>query len=206
MPRPARWRLSVNVAAERIAVEAAAYGILRTAHTPGQPSMWKVSCSKCDNYETHNWANDYQPRGMVSRFRHRGWVLLDKTPPMCRDCSKGVKTLASTSIGPDPKIARKIYALLDEHFDDVKRLYRSPWNDQRIAKTIDISPDIVMRIRKEAYGELAEDPALQGFRDDLEIIRMEAVDLQDRFNKELASHLTKINELEGKISNHRKIA
>lgn len=80
---------------------------------------------------------------------------------------------AETAIGPDPKIARLIYASLDEHFDEVRRLYRSGWSDERIAKEIETSPVIVSRIRAAAYGELAEDPKITALRDDLELIRME---------------------------------
>jgi hypothetical protein len=103
-------------------------------------------------------------------------------------------------IGPDPKIARRIYAALDEHFDEDRKLYRTGWADAKVAETLDVSIDLVTRIRREAYGELAEPPEIQGFRDDLELLRMQVVDDSMQAATRTADMLAKISELEGRIA------
>ena len=77
------------------------------------------------------------------------------------------------TIGPDPKIARKIYAALDEHFDDKKRVYLAGYSDEEVAKSLDVSQEIVISIRKAAYGELAVDSAMSKLGDDIMLVRLE---------------------------------
>ena len=74
---------------------------------------------------------------------------------------------------PDPKIAKRIYRKLDEVFDEDKRRFATGWTDEKIAKEIGTSPELVTRIRREAYGELAEDPAIVTLRDDIIMATME---------------------------------
>jgi len=82
----------------------------------------------------------------------------------------------STMIKADPKIARRIYAMLDERFIDDKRIYQPGWSDEKVATTLGVSVEIVMNIRRTAYGELAEDPKVTQLRDDIELLRMEFSD------------------------------
>jgi len=123
----------------------------------------------------------------------------------------------TATLGPDPKLARKIYAALDDHFDDVKKRFAPGWDDQRIAKELDVSPELVIRIRREAYGELAEDPAISVLRDDVELLKMELADASDKLGKEYAGKLddlragfaTRISNVEGRLGallNRAKVA
>ena len=105
------------------------------------------------------------------------------------------------SVGPDPKIGRKIYGLLDSHFDDLNRTYRRGWDDTRIATEADTSVDLVTRIRREAYGELAEDPRIQVLKDDLELLRMEVTEAQNASTEKLTALFNKIGELEARCTN-----
>src|SRR5262245_4954278 len=57
----------------------------------------------------------------------------------------------AATIGPDPKIRFKVNILLSEHFDADKRLYRADWSDARIAKELDVNPDMVGSLRKEVF-------------------------------------------------------
>jgi len=175
------------------------FGLKRNRSTPGRAPPWQIECSACHEPETFGWAASMPPFLMVKKLRQRGWQLSEKAPPVCPECQKKEKTVAKQEIGPDPKIARKIYSALDEHFDESTHLYRAGWDDARIAKEIDTALVVVIRIRRDAYGDLAEDPAMQILRDDLEMLRMEANDMQVKFLSELAGQLHKIADMERRI-------
>lgn len=89
-------------------------------------------------------------------------------------------TVPTTPTVPNLKLARKVYAALDEHFDEDKKMYRDGWNDLTISKSLGVSQDVVTRIRREAYGELAMDPKLAKLSDDIELLRMEYDDAQQK--------------------------
>jgi len=97
--------------------------------------------------------------------------------------------LVAATIGPDPKIRFKVNILLGEHFDADKRLYHADWSDARIAKELDVNPDIVGSLRKEVFGELAEDPMMTQFRRDMEalpdLIADEYAAVEERHHAEL---------------------
>ena len=184
-------------------VEAATIGF-RKVHLPElNATRWVVACEDCGTESSHGWPVATAPTVMIRNMRRIGWRI-DKKHRKCPECIKKerpVKASAAPQIGPDPKIARKIYALLDEHFDEGKRLYRPGWTDAKIAETIDVSTEIVVHIRRIGYGELAEDPALQILRDDLEMLRMEAVELGNQFRIAVDAQMGKITELEARIAN-----
>lgn len=76
----------------------------------------------------------------------------------------------------NPKIARAVFAALEDHFDVGKRLYRGSYTDEMIAKETGAALDYVMRMRKEAYGELAEDPVVTKLREDMERLKAKVRD------------------------------
>lgn len=192
----------MSIVHNRIANEAATLGIDReepTASGERAQMHWRV---KCQCGEVYAWGTDpaMQPTVLVQRFRNRGWRIATGKTPLCPKCIKETRVTKQT-VGPDPKIARKVYGLLDDHFDEDKKLYKHGWNDQKIAAEVDTSPDLVATIRKGAYGELAEDPRIQGFRDDLELLRMELNEMKERHDKEIAEAYTKIAAVEQRVSN-----
>lgn len=87
-----------------------------------------------------------------------------------------------------PKIARSVFAALEDHLDTEKMLYRDGYSDERIAKETGAAVEYVTRIRADAFGELAEDPVISALRDDVELLRLEIGDQWKRL-------LDKINEL-----------
>jgi len=111
------------------------------------------------------------------------------------------------TLGPDPKLARRIYAKLDEVFNDTTRLYVRGWDDARVAQEVQTSALLVERIRREAYGELAEDPVLSELRDDLELHKMEIAEaisaLQKDANDKIVALQARIEALPGQ---HKKAA
>jgi hypothetical protein len=75
-------------------------------------------------------------------------------------------------IGPNPKIARPVITLLNEHFDTDTRLYHPGWSDERIAKEANAAIAFVIYNREEGgYGKLAEEPETTKMRN--EIIALE---------------------------------
>jgi len=157
--------------AGRVAAELEPYGV--TYHRQYGRTGWCATCA-CGATERVSGTPVLQPSFTIRKFEHRGWSLRARTTPVCPAChTKETPVNKPVQIGPDPKIARKIYALLDEHFDDQKRMYRNGCSDEVVAKTLDVSLEIVKNIRVAAYGELAEDPRYAKLRDDIELLRME---------------------------------
>jgi len=183
-------------------LDAAAIGFRKVHDVALNTTRWVVNCQGCGSESAHGWPFNTGPATMTRNMKKLGWELSAKIQkcPECIEKERPVKAPAP-QIGPDPKIARKIYALLDEHFDEGKRLYRPGWTDGKIAETIDVSTEIVVHIRRIGYGDLAEDPALQILRDDLEMLRMEAVELGNQFHIAVDAQLGKITELEARIAN-----
>lgn len=180
--------------------EAAEFGIGRTPYEAGTPSKWFVTC-KCGTTEYFGCPAETQPHATVAKIRKRGWRISERQSPVCKLCAIKERPVKQDHItwNTNPKIARKVYALLDDHFNEETKLYRSGWNDDKIAAEIQTSVEVVTRIREEAYGKLAEDPALQALRDDIELVRMETIELQTQFNTNVATMLDKLSDLEKRL-------
>jgi hypothetical protein len=136
---------------------------------------WQIVCSACDHVETKGWGPRTSPEIMVRNFRRAGWTVGRGIRPLCPSCSSNreAKEVKDTPlVGPSPKIARRVFGLLDDHFDEETRRYRPGYSDERVAKEADTAIELVMRLRREAYGELAEDPKLTELRDELELAKL----------------------------------
>jgi len=183
--------------------DAAVYGLTKTFESASGVTKWGVECQRCEKRYSFGWFMATAPEIMVKRMRNSGWLFNPKLR-ICTACRRKEKIVSSSpaalQIGPDPKIARKIYAALDDHFDEAKKLYRPGWSDAKIAAEIDTSPEIVARIRKDGYGDLAEDPVIQALRDDVELLRMEVAEIYAKRDVELNGILTKIADLDARIS------
>lgn len=68
------------------------------------------------------------------------------------------------------KLMRRVIATLEDVFDDQKGLYVTGWNDERVAKECNASFDFVVKTRREAFGEIKEDPRMAELRRDLEAL------------------------------------
>lgn len=180
---------------------------------------WRVTCDGCGATRDHDWGISPQYKQGLATLTREGWraefkkftckaciskekTVKHQTPPVQMSPALGelrsplVPSVAPTPIGPDPKIARKIYGLLDDHFDEKTRRYKSPWSDEKIAAAADTALALVVRIRREAYGELAEDPVLATLRDDFELLRME---LQDEIGKLKNKYDEQITQLQARL-------
>ena len=89
------------------------------------------------------------------------------------------------SIGPNPKIARRVITLLNEHFDVDRRLYQIGWSDERVAKEGEAAIDFVIKYRDDAYAKLAEDPEATKLRADIKALD----ELQAQYSVEINGKL-----------------
>lgn len=96
---------------------------------------------------------------------------------------------------PSPKITHAVFQLLDGVFDPAKRLYKSGYTDQRVAKEAGTSEDVVLYLRTETFGQLAEDPRLGNIRDDLELLGMDAAEKFAALQKALGELRSRIEQV-----------
>jgi len=87
-----------------------------------------------------------------------------------------------TNPTPKPKIAHAVFQQLDAVFDSEARLYKNGYTDQRVAQDCGTSEDVVAYLRKETFGDLAEDPRISSLREDLELARLEMLDVLKKMN------------------------
>lgn len=73
-----------------------------------------------------------------------------------------------------PKITHSVFQALDAYFDGNTRLYTGGYDDARVAKECGTTEDIVAYLRRETFGELAEDPRIASIRADIDRIDEQA--------------------------------
>ena len=159
---------------------------------------WQIVCSACDHVETKGWGPRTSPEIMVRNFRRAGWTVGRGIRPLCPSCgsNREAKEVKDTPlVGPSPKIARRVFGLLDDHFDEQTRRYRPGYSDERVAKEANTAIELVMRLRREAYGELAEDPKLTELRDDIELLRLEMADAVKPLHARLDELVRRVEDL-----------
>lgn len=99
----------------------------------------------------------------------------------------------------NPKLQRKVYALLDDHFDEDRRLYKAGWSDKKIAETAETSEQYVASVRRGAYGELAEDPMVTAIRNEIDALDKHAKSMTDTLLNEMAKVEQKITALNTRL-------
>jgi len=183
---------------QRLNLEAAKYNF--TYATRNDRAAWYVNCSVCNAESVVGAANNAPPQLIATHFSKRGWNVGFKQPPICPECQKANRMTKTLSIptptlqtAPDPKIARKVYAALDERFNETTRTYAAGWSDERVAKELSVALPLVVGIRTSAYGELAEDPRITKLREDVEFLRME---FEEEITKLTAKYANRVKELQ----------
>lgn len=96
---------------------------------------------------------------------------------------------------PSPKITHAVFQLLDACFDASKRLYKSGYTDQRVARDCGTSEDVVSYLRTETFGALAEDPRIGSIRDDIELLGMDAAEKFAALQKSLGELRSRIEQV-----------
>ena len=59
---------------------------------------------------------------------------------------------ATTTI-MDPSTRRRVFRLIDEHWDESRGRYENTWSDQRLATDLKVPRAWVEEIRREAFGD-----------------------------------------------------
>lgn len=57
---------------------------------------------------------------------------------------------------PKPAQMRRLYGLLEEHFDAAAGQYRNGYSDRRVASEAQVGLSAVVSVREEAYGKLKD--------------------------------------------------
>lgn len=71
-------------------------------------------------------------------------------------------------MAPDAKVMRRTLSAIEDVLNETTMRYAPGHSDETIAKKLELSPGFVHRVRKEAFGELSEDPVLSKLRADIE--------------------------------------
>jgi hypothetical protein len=98
-------------------------------------------------------------------------------------------------MAPAPKISHAVFQSLDSVFDPIKRLYRSGYTDQRVARDCGTTEEVVAYLRTETFGALAEDPRLTSLRDDVELLRMESAETFAKLQKQLGEIASRVEQI-----------
>lgn len=96
---------------------------------------------------------------------------------------------------PGPKISRAVFNMLDDVFDSENCLYKSGCTDQKVAITCGTTEEIVAYLRRETFGELAEDPRITNLREDVELMRMELTDTIKRLDVQMRDLMSRLDQL-----------
>jgi hypothetical protein len=170
----------------QLEADAAFYGFRKIQDGQGK-IRWIVTCSNDGRESSCFHASFDSVNQLLTHFTRQGWIFNRKVSQYCStQCARSAKEKQKIerkedelkrpvlppvpAIQPDPKIQRRIYRALEEHFDDVKKLYREGWSDERISKTEDVSLDFVIKCRREGFGELAEDPEIAKLSGDIKAL------------------------------------
>lgn len=180
---------------ERIRTDSAALGMYWVHPPGGTKGHWEIKCSSCDHVETRGWVFNMPVEQKVSKMVRAGWRINAKEGahcPACVDAATEERRQKMVQIkNADPKIARRVYQELDEHFDEPKRLYKGKESDKTIAVRIGTAEAVVASIREEAYGKLAASPALVQIQQDIALLKTsfdnQVESLMVKFDQEMSA-------------------
>jgi len=135
---------------------------------------WVIECSHCHAKFSASWSPQTSPALMIKNMRNKHWAVGNGTAPICATCINTNHTKRSRPmnghVAPIPPttpnegvIERKVYAMLESHFDDATRAYVDGYTDTMVAEKVGCSVEFVIAKRRKGYGEI-EDPRLQAYR------------------------------------------
>lgn len=185
----------------------AGFYLKRTQVGDRMEPRWTSKCTCCGTERTWNWGPNYATISMIQGAEAAGWSH-GKREFLCEPCAEKAQQARrkmTTKVEPmNPKLQRKVFALLDDHFDEDKRLYRSGWSDKKIAEEAQTSEQFVQTLRKGAYGELAEDPAVTALRAEINALTDEAKALEDMLLDQLSKIEQKITQLHSRLNGYEQ--
>lgn len=165
--RRARGALQVSVQHTHVE-EAATFGIIRTTPPGGTRSQWVTTC-ECGQVHSRGWKTNMPPEAMTKFLTNAGWKVSTRHKPICPECNKeALMTRRNPAEGAplDPKTMRILLNSLDACFNEETLRYCDGNSDATVARDTDLPIETVIQVRREAYGELAEDEELTQLRKD----------------------------------------
>jgi hypothetical protein len=174
-------------AVERLDAEIARFGLVKFRSERGQ-LRWRLKCAGCGITTEVHRPDLNRAEELISHFTKKDWVLAKDTPPYhstpCYRAAIATKKsenampkaperpppAAILGPQPDPKVLRRLFTLLTQHFDEENGRYAQGWNDELIAKEANALLDFVVKYRRESFSELAEHPDLVKLREDIKTL------------------------------------
>ena len=74
----------------------------------------------------------------------------------------------ATTVIMDPSTRRRVFRLIDEHWDESRGRYENTWSDQRLATDLKVPRAWVEEIRREAFGDNGGNAEMDELKVDLE--------------------------------------
>lgn len=183
----------------------AGFYLKRTQVGDRMEPRWTSKCICCGTERTWNWGPNYATVSQIKGAEQVGWSH-DKRGLTCNECvekeQKARRKMSKIENIPNPKIQRDVYRLLDDYFDEETRLYRNGWTDKKIAAEAKTSEQFVVTLRRGAYGELAEDPALTALRIEMAELEKVAKVIEDDLLNRMAEISDKITKLHERINSY----
>lgn len=79
-----------------------------------------------------------------------------------------------------PAQSRKIFALVEGHFDEAKGCYTGGYSDEKVAKELNLPRAMVTRLREESGLTIKGDPEVLGLKADIAAMGLMLEDLDKR--------------------------
>lgn len=91
---------------------------------------------------------------------------------------------------------RKVFALLEDHFDVEVGAYKNDYTDERIAKETDISRDAVKNYRINAFGKIKPPSEIHILRQELRELETFALQTENDMRAKLKDITLRLNTME----------
>ena len=151
----------------------------------GRPGIF-IRCKSCGREEHHTFPPEVSPVAVTQRWGRRGWKVVrhgvSATCPECLNKTKAarreptaedfdrLRSQANQANNTEESMAksdkpatgalRRLFTLLEEHYDESLRSYDEGWSDQRVATECGLAERFVAETREDAYGPLLN-PAIR---------------------------------------------
>lgn len=91
---------------------------------------------------------------------------------------------------------RKVFALLEDHFDGDAGNYRSDWSDDKIAKETGISKDAVKGYRINAFGKIKPPSEFAALKQELQELETFALQTENEIKQKVKEMRARLSVLE----------
>jgi hypothetical protein len=162
----------------------------------GRPQSWfVVHCGACPATERIHLHVNMTPEAVKHKFRNRDWVIERHHAdghrcPTCRRAAQpaptskketpvmanNVTALPAGSAAPGsaavrdatPLEMRRIFALVEGHFDEAKGCYTGGYTDERVARELGLPRALITRVREESGLKIKGNPEVIALRADID--------------------------------------